>query len=181
MGSKTSNDAEPHYHMPFHLLTQGCFIDELPKNDHILHQESSAHVSTSHQVPSNIIGGKAILEASDDLVIEEPNIDMADGWSDADLDLNDMISPELSHMNSASSLKVMAEQYSVDIKEKRRDMEIRDFVLKRKLDLVKFENTEDYRNLFLAKAAKTLNLSDWDEIVSIGSHFNYDKSNVTFV
>ena len=184
----------PLYQIPFHQITNGRFLhngigrDSLERKVkdmlHIQNQDTEIKADASplnldiDTVSANLDFDRKSKNGMQKREMSPMNEDDLDGWSDDNLDLDETASRESLQIDSASSLKIMAEQYSIDIREKRRENEVKNFVAKRKFDPFKFEIDESYRCGSFVECSKTIDAMLWSELIFISSYFQYDVAQV---
>lgn len=185
----------PLYQIPFHHITKGKFIRKIlvdnfqpiPERDALPAQNTKEERSKAdHSGPfvhsTDLDDRKPLLAVQDlkrnvrTLEIPVENGSDVGGWSEDDLDIGDSASPENLTITSALSLENLAEQFSVDVREKRREQEVKNYLAKKRLDASSFETDEHYRYASFLESAKTLDILDWNEVMLISSYFHVDKA-----
>lgn len=191
---KTRLIGVPLYQLPFHHVTKGKFIPKIHVADSQSIQNNPlpaqiqegqtpipCHLGTPKEYADlNEISPDKHSKSNVSTTITIPVENECDGggWSEDDLDLSDSASPHTSNITSALSLKILAEQFSLDVREKRKDQEVKSFIAKRSLDASSFESDERYRYLSFLKSGQTLDILDWNELMLVSSYFQVDKVHV---
>jgi hypothetical protein len=183
----------PLYQIPFHHITKGKFVSyksasdspsvkvksvQIRVNEKDQQKSDLSKMSVDSQHVDNNPESIDRSQKNMPFDIDTNNEEDTGGWSDDDLELSEIITPESSNLHSAASLKVLAEQFSLDVREKRRYQEVTNFITKRGLDVAKFEQDKEYRILSLVESGNTLNLLDWNDLMVICSYYETDNTQI---